>query len=82
MSIAMIVVALGCRTPEKVRYVCLEDAHDYVRVPETDSTNRREMVRELYLRCLDRYGVLDAPPKAGNVKSIGGATSQPAAPIR
>jgi hypothetical protein len=53
-------------TPESIRLRCLTLAHRTVKVPESNSSNRQAMVHELYLRCLDSYGVPDAPPRAGS----------------
>ena len=69
--VATIVGVAGCHThtPAQIRHHCLKQSHETVKVPEIDSANRKEMVRELYLRCLDYYGVPDAPPEAGSLEA-------------
>ena len=68
--IVLVAALSGCRTqrhtPEQLRLHCLALAHKTVKVSESDSSNRQPMVRELYLRCLDSYGIPDALPKSGS----------------
>ena len=71
-SLVLLAAAGGCarlsaarHTDEEIRFSCLRKAHATVKVPESDSSNRETMVKELYLRCLDVYGVDDAPASAG-----------------
>jgi hypothetical protein len=76
---AFVVVAvvglLSCRhTPEELRLHCLRGAHQTVKVPESDSSNRAAMIHEVYLRCLDVYGIQDAP------SAPGGSAPNPATP--
>jgi hypothetical protein len=65
IAAASITVLSCANRPDKIRHHCLKNAHRTVKVPEVDSKNRESMVRELYLRCLDVYGIPDAEPRAG-----------------
>lgn len=54
-------------SPEALRYRCLQKAHQSLRGAASQSpADYERMVHEVYLRCLDNYGISDAPPTAGS----------------